>query len=165
MFEMRSKNQISKMLLSTMAVVGLVAGYAHAEHHEKKEAEPEYLKCEISFEYKSWAAFFGKGQGEGKVSCNNGQTADVVIEHKSIGVALGTSNVDHGHGDFAYVTDIDDVFGEYSGSGATVAAGATADVGGLIKRDSKVKLGFTGTGEGGAYISRAWGGVTISRKK
>ena len=41
----------------------------------------------------------------------------------------------------------------------------TATAGGLMKRDSQVKLGFYGTGEGGASLSRDWGSVTITRKK
>jgi hypothetical protein len=154
---------------AALALASLVAGTgsvrAEEETGEKKMDEEKYISCTIHFEAEAWAFFVGRGKGEGHITCDNGQEADAVIKTSTFGIAFGKGEVDNGTGRFAYLTDIDQAFGRYEGSSATVAAGGTAAAGGLIKAGSKVRLGFYATGKGGAGISRNWGVVNIERKK
>lgn len=151
---------------AALALASLVVGAAsaRAEEKEKPKDETQYISCTLHFEAQGWAFFIGRGKGEGHVSCDNGQEADVVIKTSSAGIAFGEAKIDNGTGSFAYLSDIDEVFGRYESSSAGVAAGGTAMAGGLVKSGSKVKLGFYATGKGGAGISRNWGVVTIERK-
>ena len=166
---MKGCQSIGKTLAGWGAAASLVlavaVGDARAAHHEQEEAKAAEISCELTFEYDSWSAFVSKGKGQGTVTCNNGQKADVLLEHTGVGLIPAKRKIDHGHGSFAYVTDIDDVFGEYSGSSASVGAGGTAAAGGLLKHGSPVKLGFYATGKKGVAFGRDWGKLTITRKE
>jgi hypothetical protein len=164
------------IVVSIALLIGLTAGYALADSHAETETEPESnadaeaetdegsIKCTLRFDAQSWAFLISKGKGEGEVSCDNGQQAEVVLESSGIGVSLGAQKYQNATGKFTYVNDIEDVFGEYKASGASVGLGGTAGAAGLLKKDSKVRLGMFGTGKGGASISRSWGVLKLQRK-
>jgi hypothetical protein len=153
------------MLALVALVAFLAAGPAAADSHEAEAEKGEAtIKCTLRFDSTSWSFLVSKGKGEGKVSCDNGQEADVVISSTSVGVSLGAEKYENATGKFTNVTDIEDIFGKYNASSAAMAAGGSAGAAGLIKKDGDVKLGMFGTGKGGAAISRSWGTVNIERK-
>lgn len=152
--------------IAMLALVALLAaGPAAADSHEANDEKSEAIVlCTMRFESSSWGFLLSKGKGEGKVTCDNGQEAEVVMSSTAVGVAAGATKYQNATGKFTNVSDIEDIFGKYDASGAAMAAGGSAGAAGLIKKDGDVKLGMFGTGKGGAAIGRSWGTVTIERK-
>ena len=145
------------MKLASLFAAGLLglallpAGPAHAQAD---------LGCTLKFSLSGWSIFYKHAEGNGVVTCNNGQSLRVVIAAKGGGLTVGKTHIDNGTGKFTRVHRIDDVLGTYAQGDASIGAvkAGTAQV--LTKGD--VSLALSGAGEGIA-LGVSVGGFTLRR--
>ena len=143
----------SFFLASTLAVAMLVAVSASAA------AE---TTCRMNFELKGWSVGLKVAHGEGTVTCENGQQAEVRISAKGAGLSAGKYELREGHGRFTGVSDISELFGSYAAVNA--GAGAVKDAEALAMTKGPVSLALDGKGTGwelGVTVDR----FTISARK
>lgn len=145
------------MKLATLFAAGLLglaflpAGTAQAQAD---------LACTLRFSLSGWSIFYKHAEGNGVVTCANGQSMRVVIAARGGGLTVGKTHIDNGTGKFTRVHHIDDVLGTYAQGDASIGAlkAGTAQV--LTKGD--VSLALSGAGEGIA-LGISVGGVTLRR--
>ena len=132
------KKQIgSLVLVGLVAMSGPVLSPAVAK---------EATSCEMKFDFVSTAAFYKKGKGEGTVTCDNGQSAEVKIKFKGGGLTFGKDEIVDGKGNFSEVADISELFGGYATAEASAGAQKSAAAQAMWKGD--VSLSLTGLGKG-----------------
>lgn len=118
-------------------------------------------KCRLKFNLSSWSVFYKRAKGDGTITCDNGQSADVKISAHGGGVTFGKSEIVDGHGTFSKVHDISDLFGGYAESEAHAGASKSADARAMWNGD--VGLSLSGTGKGWD-LGFNFGKFKISRK-
>ncbi len=118
------------------------------------------LDCEMKFSLTGWSAIFKHAEGTGRVTCENGQSMDVLISAKGAGLTVGKSHIDNGTGTFTDVHAINDILGTYAQGDASAALGKAGTAQVLTK--GTVSLALAGVGEGVA-LGISFGGFTISR--
>lgn len=148
---------VGLVLLSAGAAVGTLAG-----DKEKKGAEEKLTDCRMTFDLRSWSAFYKSSEGEGTITCDNGQTAKVRIKARGGGLTFGKSDVIGGTGKFTGARNIDELLGSYAQSEAHAGAGKSAAAQALTK--GEVSLVLVGTGRG-VDVGFAFGKFTIQRVK
>jgi hypothetical protein len=132
-----------RILLVIAAVsIGLGPGLSH----EACAKEERSVKCRIEFNLNSWSVFYKRSKGEGVITCDNGQRADVKISAHGGGVTFGKSEITKGHGTFSKVNDISQLYGGYATSEAHAGASKSSDAQAMTKGD--ISLAISGTGEG-----------------
>ena len=124
-------------------------------------AAADLTKCTMTFNLSGWSFIYKEMKGEGKVSCSNGQRADVTIVSRAGGLTIGKSDILDGEGTFSEVKDISEIFGTY----AQLEARGTANTGGAaqVMTKGEISLAIAGKGRGweaGVSLS----GLTIKRK-
>ncbi|HVS14699.1 MAG TPA: hypothetical protein VMV46_12295 [Thermoanaerobaculia bacterium] len=102
--------------------------------------------CELTFTLRSWSAFYKSGKGEGTVTCDNGERADVRIKVKGGGLSVGRSEILDGKGKFSEVRRLSEVFGSYAAAGAHAGAVKSSEAVAMTK--GEVSLALAGTGRG-----------------
>ncbi len=119
---------------------------AAAKNRSAKGIGDPLKECELTFTLSGWSAFYKRAAGDGVVTCEDGQRADVRIKVLGGGLTFGKSRIRDGFGQFSGVFDIDEVFGSYAGvqahAGILKSGAATAVTKG------EVSLALAGTGEG-----------------
>jgi hypothetical protein len=115
-------------------------------------------KCRIKFTLKSWSVFYKRSKGEGKITCNNGQSSRVKISAHGGGVTFGKSEI-KGHGSFTKVYDISELYGSYAESEAHAGAKGSSDARAMTKGD--ISLSIAGTGKG-YDLGFSFGGFKIT---
>ncbi|HTQ80730.1 MAG TPA: hypothetical protein VMM92_12085 [Thermoanaerobaculia bacterium] len=118
-------------------------------------------KCQMRYNMKEWSAFYKQGKGHGTITCDNGQSADVILEAKGGGVTAGKGEIRDGLGKFSDVADITELFGTYATANASAGAGNSASATAMTK--GEVSLALTGKGSG-VELGIAFGKFTITRK-
>jgi hypothetical protein len=109
-------------------------------------AQTGQTTCRMNFELKGWSLGIKSATGEGTVTCDNGQTANVRLRAKGAGLSAGKYEIRDGHGKFSAVSDVRDIFGSY---GATsVAAGLGKEGEALAMTKGDVSLALSGKGSG-----------------
>ncbi len=124
------------------------------------QAAEATLDCKLSFNLTGWSLIYKHANGEGTVSCANGQSMPVKLTVKGGGLTAGKWHIDDGKGRFSDVHKIDDVLGRYvqGEAHAGMVKSSTAQV--LSK--GTVSLALAGTGEG-VNLGVDVGAFTISR--
>jgi hypothetical protein len=89
--------------------------------------------CTMDFTLKGWSAGYKTAKGEGTISCDNGQTAEVRLHAVGGGLTAGKSAVRDGRGKFTPVADVRELFGDYASAGAAAGAGPSSEVQALTK--------------------------------
>jgi hypothetical protein len=145
------------LVLLSAGAVGTLAG-----DKVRKDAGEKLTDCRMTFNLKSWSAFYKSSEGEGTITCDNGQTAKVRIKAKGGGLTFGKSEVIGGTGKFSGARNIDELLGSYVQSEAHAGAGKSADAQALTK--GEVSLALAGTGRG-VNLGFAFGKFTIQRVK
>jgi hypothetical protein len=149
-------------LVVTTAVLGALAMVpCAAETEEEGEATTEMTRCSIVFDLKGWSALYKTMKGEGKIDCDNGQTAEVTIKTTGGGLTAGKSELIDMSGDFSKVKDITETFGAYAQ--AEAHAGAVGSSGAQALTKGEVSLAISGTGRG-FDLGFAFGKFTIRLK-
>jgi hypothetical protein len=118
-------------------------------------------KCQMRYDMKEWSIFYKQGKGSGTITCDNGQSADVILEAKGGGVTAGKGEIRDGVGKFSEVADIADIFGTYASASAKAGAGNSASAQAMTK--GEVSLALTGKGQG-IELGVSFGKFTITRK-
>ncbi len=121
-------------------------------------ASAQLAKCRISYDLKGWSVFYKTSKGTGRITCTNGQSADVRLRAHGGGVTFGTIEVIGGKGRFSSVRDIADLYGTYVEATAHAGAGGSTDARAMMK--GEVSLSLAGTGQG-VNLGVAFGGFTI----
>jgi hypothetical protein len=139
-----------------IACAGAPAADGDAESANAEAAEPvaqqpaqtqsAEVSCEMTFTMEGWSAVVSKAEGEGTVTCDNGQTAEVALEVDGAGLTFGKTEIDEGKGTFTEVTDISEIFGSYAQ--AEASAGAVEAVSAQALTKGEVSLAITTQGRG-----------------
>jgi hypothetical protein len=141
---------IARILAATAAVL-LIALPAAAD----------MTSCHLRYSLKGWSFVFKQYKGSGKVTCENGQTANVRIVTRGGGFTIGKSEIDDGRGAFSAVRSIGETFGSYVA--ATSSAGATKSVEATAMTKGEISLALTGRGRG-FDLGVTFGVFTIERE-
>jgi hypothetical protein len=147
-----------------LAVIVAIAPAAPAADEKKKDEKPakaKTLSCDLEYSLKGWSAFYKTAKGEGKVTCSNGQSAEVAIKVTGGGLTFGKSKIIDGKGSFAGIVNLDEVFGSYaaaSAHGGVVKSGEAA-----VYTKGDVSLALAGTGSG-VDVGIDFGEFKITRK-
>ena len=88
------------VLICLFVAFGSSLSMASAE----KAAPPKLTDCEMRFSLKGWSAFYKTAKGEGKITCDNGQAANVSIKVTAGGLTFGKSEILNAKGEFSFVT-------------------------------------------------------------
>jgi hypothetical protein len=150
--------------LSLLSLALAVPAWAKKDKAEEKAAKPTstvLTKCTMTYNLKGWSAIYKTASGEGKVTCENGQSTDVVIKVKGGGLTAGKTDVVEGHGDFSGLRDISEVYGGYAA--ASAHAGAVKASEAAVYTKGEVSLALVGTGRGFS-LGVDFGKLTIKKK-
>jgi hypothetical protein len=123
------------------AACGLMLAMAVAHTAEAKK-----IDCELRYSLAGWSAFYKTAKGQGKITCDNGQTMRVAITVKGGGVTFGKTKIEDGHGKFSEVSNINDLLGGYAEAG--VEAGAVKSTEATVLTNGTTTLALAGKGEG-----------------
>jgi len=118
-------------------------------------------KCHMDFSLKGWSVFYKTAEGNGRVTCSNGQHADVKINVTGGGLSFGKMDILNGKGTFSEVLSIDEIFGGYIA--AEAHAGAVKSAQAAVYTKGEISLALTGTGRG-VNIGIDFGKLEISRR-
>lgn len=153
---------MSKRTLGLTAALLLCAGaMATLPATPVRAAEAANVKCHLKFSLSGWSILYKHAEGQGVVTCDNGQQAPVKISVVGGGLTAGKFRIDHGTGDITHVRGIDDVFGDYAQAGAE--AGVVKSSQAQVLTKGTVSLALAGTGEG-VNLGVSVGKFTISRR-
>lgn len=137
------------VILASGSAQGSASGSAGSEA-DATAAQPQEqaaVSCEMTFTMKGWSAIVSKAEGEGVITCDNGQTADVKLSVTGGGFTFGKTEIEDGKGTFTRVRDISEVFGAYAQAEAAAGtASETRSAQALTKDD--VSLTITADGRG-----------------
>ena len=104
------------------------------------------LDCELRFSMQGWSVFYKTAEGEGTVTCSNGERLPVRIVSRGGGITFGKSRIDNGRGEFSGIYNIRDVLGGYAAAEAHAGAGKSSKA--QVVTKGSVSLALTGTGSG-----------------
>ena len=104
------------------------------------------VKCRMDFSLKGWSVFYKTAEGNGRVTCSNGQHANVKINVTGGGLSFGKMEILDGKGTFSEVLNIDEIFGAYLA--AEAHAGAVKSVQASVYTKGEISLAMTGSGRG-----------------
>ena len=136
--------------LAYAAIAGTVS--AEDKYH------PKMTKCRMLFNLKGWSFVFKTSSGEGTITCENGQKANVKLKSMGGGFTIGKSELIGAKGVFTEVRDIKDLYGTYAA--AEGHAGATTSVSASALTKGETSLTISGKGKG-FDIGVSFGGFTI----
>ncbi len=123
--------------------------------------DPEFTQCEMVFNIKGWSLFVKRARGEGTISCDNGESAEVTIKSLGGGLTIGKSEMIGATGKFTAVRAIGEIFGTFVE--AEAHAGATQSGSASVLTKGDISLAVSGTGHG-VNLGASIGGFTISPK-
>ena len=103
-------------------------------------------KCHMDFNLKGWSIFYKTAEGNGRVTCSNGQHANVKLNVTGGGLSFGKMEILDGKGTFSKVLNIDEIFGAYIA--AEAHAGAVKSVQASVYTKGEISLAMTGSGRG-----------------
>jgi len=105
------------------------------------------VSCELTFSMKGWSAIVSKSEGEGVVTCDNGQTAEVKLSVTGGGLTFGKTEIEEGKGTFSRVNDISEIFGAYAHAEASAGTASETRSAQALTKDN-VSLAITAEGRG-----------------
>jgi len=118
-------------------------------------------KCHMDFNLKGWSVFYKTAEGSGRVTCSNGQHANVKINVTGGGLSFGKMEILDGRGTFSEVLNIDEIFGAYLA--AEAHAGAVKSAQASVYTKGEISLAMTGSGRG-VNIGIDLGKLEISKR-
>src|SRR5262245_24999563 len=106
-----ARKRLSISLVSVcISAIALLAPAALA--NEAKTMESSTTKnCDMTYSLKGWSAVYKTAKGEGTITCDNGQTANVVIKVHGGGATFGKTEIYNGKAEISGVHSIDQIFG------------------------------------------------------
>lgn len=161
--DMSTQDSFKRIRCKKLAVLmgaALVGATGLAMASAASAAQPD-LDCKLTFSLKGWSAIYKHADGNGRVTCANGQSMPVHIRVRGGGLTAGKWRINDGQGKFTDVYKIDDVLGNYAAASADIGAvkSGTAQV--LSK--GTVSLALSGVGQG-INLGISGSKFTISRE-
>lgn len=141
---MRSRR--ARSVTISLAVAAFLCGAPVRAADTPAPEKTRHIHCHMTFNLAGWSAFYKTAKGDGKISCDNGQSADVTIKITGGGLTFGKSKTVDGKGTFSEVADIQETLGAYASSSAHAGAVKSAEAVALTK--GEVSLALSGTGHG-----------------
>jgi hypothetical protein len=117
--------------------------------------------CRMVYNLKGWSVFYKTAEGSGRVTCSNGQRANVKISVTGGGLSFGKMEILNGKGTFSEVLDISEIFGAYVA--AEAHAGAVKSAQASVYTKGEISLAMTGSGRG-VNIGVDLGKLEISKR-
>ncbi|HEV3077043.1 MAG TPA: hypothetical protein VHB47_21650 [Thermoanaerobaculia bacterium] len=118
-------------------------------------------KCTMKFTLKEWSVFYKRADGQGTITCDNGQTAPVRITARGGGLTAGKGEIRDGKGTFSEVSEMSELFGTYVS--AEASAGAVKNAAASVVTKGEITLGLEGKGTGWE-LGVSFGKFIITRK-
>lgn len=143
-----------------VAVLFVLAVATLSIRAEGEETGAALTRCSMTYRLSGWSAFYKTMSGEGTVTCENGESAKVVLKFKGGGLSFGKSDVLDGTGEFTGVRGLEEVFGSYAAAQAHAGAGKSAQA--SVYTKGEVSLALTGKGRG-IDLGVAFGKLSIGR--
>jgi len=128
---------VTVFILGIFVASGLSLGISTAQAAE--------TKCKMQFSLRGWSAIYQTATGMATITCDNGQSAKVLIDTKGGGLTVGKSSL-KGTGTFSGVSDISELYGAYAKADAH--AGVVKSAGAQVLTKGEVSLALAGTGKG-----------------
>jgi len=107
---------------------------------------PAKKDCDMTYTLKGWSAIYKTAKGEGTITCNSGQTAQVKISVHGGGATFGKTEIYNGKAEISGVRSISDIYGSYASASAHGGVVKVGSVEAMTK--GKVSLALAGAGEG-----------------
>ncbi len=148
-----------KRTFGMAALVMACAGAVTALPTSNARAAEASVKCDMTFNLAGWSLIYKRAEGNGTISCTNGQRAKVKIRVVGGGLTAGKYHIDNGKGEISNVHSITDVYGDYAQAGAE--AGIVKSTQAQVMTKGTVSLAIAGTGEG-VNLGISAGKFTIS---
>ena len=117
--------------------------------------------CRMTFSLHGWSAFYKKADGQGTITCDNGQKARVGLEARGGGLTAGRTKITDGIGKFSEVADISELFGTYVEAAADAGAVKSSTATAMTKGEVSLALAGKGTG---FELGVSFGKFTIRKK-
>lgn len=118
------------------------------------------MSCTMHFSLSGWSAFYKTAQGNGTITCSNGQSMKVHLRAKGGGLTFGKTEIEDGIGKFTGIYNINEVLGHYAT--AEAHAGADKSAKAQVMTKGNVSLALTGKGRGW-NLGVAFGAFIIER--
>ncbi|MEO6799606.1 MAG: hypothetical protein ABI178_06695 [Rhodanobacter sp.] len=150
-----------KLTVGMAALVLACAGATTMLPVSTAQAEDAGVKCDLVYNISGWSLIYKHAEGTGRITCNNGQHANVKISVVGGGLTAGKYQINNGKGEITHVHGIKEVFGDYAQAGAEAGVGKSSQAQVLTK--GTVSLALAGTGEG-VNLGVSAGKFTISRR-
>ena len=145
------------------AMLGLLGVLAvAAEVVARDDFEPKMIHCKLRYDLSGWSFFYKTMKGEGRITCDNGQSVDVLIKLNAGGFTAGRSEVVGGRGVFTEGRNLDELLGMYAHAGGH--AGATKSASASVVSKGTVSLALAGEGRG-VDLGITLGAFSIERKR
>jgi hypothetical protein len=144
----RRNSTLSSVLALSLLLLALPASLA-------AQTSTTPTTCRMNYNLRGWSLGLKSATGEGTITCDNGQTADVRIRAKGAGLSAGKYEIRDGHGKFSPVTDLRELFGSYAAG--DVGAGVVKEGEAMAMTKGSVNLALAGKGTGfdlGAAVER-----------
>ena len=138
----------------------LVMLFGFSEVVVAQDKAPAKAKCSMKFNLKGWSVFYKTAEGSGRVTCNNGEKANVKINVTGGGLTFGKMDILDGNGTFSEVINIKEIFGPYVA--AEAHAGVVKSAQASVYTKGQISLALTGTGRG-MNIGIDFGKLEISK--
>jgi hypothetical protein len=151
---MHAQRSICRRALAAALVLGLVGAVSQVGAQKK-------IDCELKYRLAGWSAFYKTANGDGTITCDNGQSMRVALTLKGGGITFGKTKIDDGRGKFSEVANINDLLGGYAEAGAE--AGAVKSTEAKVLTNGTATLALAGKGEGWS-IGISGAKFTIRRK-
>jgi len=127
-------------------IIASIAAAAAALSMTAPVASAGMTSCRLKFDLEGWSIIYKYAKGSGRITCSNGQAADVRIVTHGGGATLGTHKVIGGRGKFSSVADIKDLYGGYAEADVHAGAGGAATARVMMKSNVNLTLAATGQG-------------------
>ena len=144
--------------LTLICVLAMFFGFSAVVTAQDKA--PATAKCYMKFNLKGWSVFYKTAEGSGRVTCKNGENANVKINVTGGGLTFGKMDIRDGNGVFSAVVNIDEIFGGYVAAEAHDGAVKSAQA--SVYTKGEISLALTGTGRG-MNIGIDFGKLVISK--
>jgi hypothetical protein len=144
--------------LILIGVLAMLIGFSAVVAAQDKT--PATAKCHMKFNLKGWSVFYKTAEGSGRVTCNNGEKANVKINLTGGGLTFGKMDILDGNGAFSEVIHLDEIFGAYVA--AEAHAGVVKSVQASVYTKGEISLALSGTGRG-MNIGVDFGKLEISK--
>jgi hypothetical protein len=134
-----STKRSGAIAIATVASLVLLVAPAALASDAKKD-------CDMTYTLKGWSAVYKTAKGEGTITCNNGQTAQVEISVHGGGLTFGKTEIYNGKAEISGVKSIDEIFGSYAT--ASAHAGVVKEGAVEVMTKGSVSIALAGSGEG-----------------